>query len=292
MRVCCAPMRIGFLALVLCAAAARADNVVTDPGAPWPTTVDLARATAMGGAHSAIATANDALTVNPAGLAQSRRYHLEVDGLYDARWPAQGVMASIVDSASSPVASGLLFSRWGSGQPSGRGEGWSAGFAYSGAAGQGVFIGGETKFLRYHGPEGLTQKWAQDVGVLSRKGSFSWSAVVQNISTVKIPQFPLTGTVGLAWGDDRDWHLAIDYKADFSDTSHVRQKAALGGELLVGQSIALRGGLTWDTTADLWWTSAGVGLLTDVGGLQLVWRRRVSGSYDQFFMAGITLYLE
>src|SRR5438128_3674658 len=106
-------MRLALLGFLLCAAA-HADNLVTDPGAPWPTNVDLPRATAMGGAHSAIATSNDALTVNPAGLSQIRRYHLEVDGVTDPRFPAQGLMISIVDTASSPVGTGLLFSRWGS----------------------------------------------------------------------------------------------------------------------------------------------------------------------------------
>ena len=283
-------MRIALLLLV--AAAAHAENSVTDPGAPWPTTVDTSRATAMGGAHAAIATANDALVVNPAGLSQGRRYHFELDGVYDSKFPAQGVMASIVDTASSPMGSGVLFSRWGSGRGNGRGEGWGVGFAYSGAIGANLFGGGQTKFLRYRGPDGLDARWAQDIGILSRSGGFSWAAVVQNISTTKIPLFPLTGTAGVAWGDDRDWHLAMDYKADFSDTSHVKHKAAVGGELLVGESMALRSGVTWDSTAHLWWLSAGVGFLTEKGGLQFVWRRRVSGGYDQLFEAGITVYLE
>ena len=64
-------------------------------------------------------------------------------------------------------------------------------------------------------------------------------------------------------------------------------------EILAGDSIALRGGATWDATADLWWLSGGIGLLTDKGGGQLVFRRRLNGQgFDQLFMAGITLYLE
>ncbi len=271
---------------------APAQYSAADPGAPWPTTVDMSRATAMGGAGSAIATSNDALTLNPAGLSQNRRYHFELDGVYDATYPAQGILASIVDSASSPIGSGVLFSRWGSGRADGRGEGWGLGFSYSSPIGANLFSGGQTKFLRYRGPDGLNAKWAQDIGVLSRSGNFSWAAVVQNISTSIIPLFPLTGTAGVAWGDDRDWHLAIDYKADFSDTAHVKHKTAVGGELLVGDSMALRTGATWDASAHLWWLSAGVGFLTEKGGLQLVWRRRVSGGYDQLFQAGITLYLE
>src|SRR5437763_10568717 len=88
-------MRLALLGFLGCAAA-HAENIVTDRGAPWPTTVDMPRASAMGGAHSAIATSNAALTVNPAGLAQSKRYHFELDGIWDAKFPAQAVIASIV----------------------------------------------------------------------------------------------------------------------------------------------------------------------------------------------------
>ena len=285
-------MRFVLLVLVAATGVFADNHSVIDPGSPWPTSIDMARATAMGGAHAAIATSSDALTVNPAGLAQTRRYHFELDGVFDSQFPAQGVMASIVDSASSPIGSGILFSRWGSGRPEGRGEGWGIGFAYSGAIGNGLWSGGQTRFLRYRGPDGLVAKWAEDLGILSKHGGFSWGAVVQNISTEKLKLFPLTGTIGVAWGDDRDWHLAFDYKFDFSDTSHVKHKTAVGLEVLADEAIALRGGITWDTTASLWWTSAGIAFLTDKGGLQLVWRRRVSGGFDQFFEAGITLYLE
>jgi hypothetical protein len=280
------------LLLSLVPLSARAENLVGDPGAPWVTAVGLPRSTAMGGAGAAIATSNDALTLNPAGLAQIRRYHFEIDGMYDSRFPAQGITASIVDSASSAVGSGLLFSRWATGQPAGRGEGWSIGLGYSGAVGQNLFFGGQTKYLRFHTPDGLVAKWAQDVGFLSRKGGFAWGAVLHNVSLDKLPLFPLTATAAVAWGTDADWHLAIDYNADLSDSNHIKHKAAVGGEVLIDEGIALRGGATWDATADIWWASGGIGFLTEKGALQLVWRRRMTGPLDQFFQAGITLYLE
>jgi hypothetical protein len=278
--------------LLLAPLAARADNLVQDRGAPWPTTVDMPRATAMGGALSAIATSNDALTVNPAGLSQLRRYHFELDGVYDSHYPAQAVMASVVDSASTPVGTGILFTRWASGQPAGRGEGWSLGFAYSSTVSQGVFLGGQTRFLRFHTPDGLVAKWAQDFGLLSKRGSFSWAAVVQNLSIDKLPLFPLTATAGMAWGADTDWHLAFDYKADLSDTNNIKNKFALGAEVLLEEGFALRGGATYDSTARLWWVSAGIAILTEKGGLQVVWRRRVEGGFDQLFEAGLTVFLE
>src|SRR5436190_140034 len=191
--------------LLLAAGAAAADNRVQDPGSPWPTTVEPPRAAAMGGAHAAIATGNDAMSVNPAGL---------------------------------------------------------------------------------------VQKFVQDVGFLSRRGNFSWAAVVQNLSIDKVPLFPILATAAIAWGTDSDWHLAFDYKADFSDTSSIKSRLAGGVEILLADAIALRGGATWDASAQQWWLSAGVGLLSEKGGIQLVWRRRIEGPYDQFFQAGLTVYLQ
>jgi hypothetical protein len=284
-------MRALPLALLACAFAARAQHSAVDPGAPWPTNVDLSRATAMGGAHAAIATANDALTVNPAGMAQGRRYHLEVDGVMDTRFPAQGLMVSVVDTTASPVGTGLLFSRWGSGQAEGRGEGWYGGLGYAYAIGS-TYLGGMTKYYRFETPEGQAHRFGQDFGLLSRRGDFAYALVVQNVATSAIPAFPLSGTVAVAWGNDADWHLAFDYKADFSDTKNVKSRFAGGVELLFESVLAVRGGATWDATRELWWLSAGLGFLTEKGGAQIVWRRRITGDLDQFFEAGITLYLE
>src|SRR5216683_1722695 len=175
--------------------------------------------------------------------------------LLDSRFPAQALMASIVDTTSSAVGTGFLFSRWGSGQPGGRGEGWYGALAYSYTVGGGYFLGGETKYYRFATPDGLVRTFAQDVGLLVKRGGFAYGAVVQNVSTTAIPNFPLTSTVGIAWGNDRDWHLAFDYKADLSDLKDVKHRGS--------------------------------------GGVEIVLRRRLNGDgFDQFLMAGITLYLE
>jgi hypothetical protein len=285
-------MRLGLFVLLL-GFAAHADNLVTAPGAPFPGTIDMPRATAMGGAMSAIATSNDALLNNPAGLPQNKRYHFELDGADDVHFPAQGITASIVDSSGGGgVATGAIFNRWGSGQPAGRGEGWSAGLAYAGQLSGTLFAGGETKFIRYHTPDGLITKFAEDAGVLGKQGNFSWALMVQNLSFDNIPLFPLTGTAGVALGTDATWHLAFDYKLDFSDTNNLKSTGALGGELLIEDGLVLRAGLRRDFTADINWVSAGFAVLTTGAGLQISWRRRVNGSFDQIFEAGITLFLE
>src|SRR3989442_3649704 len=193
-------MRAFTAALLAVAAAARADNSIKDPGAPWPVFVDMPRATAMGGAHAAIATGNDAITVNPAGISQRRRYDVEVDGLLDSRFPAQGLMASIVDTTSSAIGTGFLFSRWGSGQPEGRGEGWYGALAYSYAAGGNYFIGGETKYYRFATPDGPVRSFAQDAGLLVRRGHLPHPAGAPHLSPHPAPPLPPTRPRAVAGG--------------------------------------------------------------------------------------------
>ncbi|MBS2022289.1 MAG: hypothetical protein JST92_07750 [Deltaproteobacteria bacterium] len=278
------------IALVALASAAHAGSIADD-GAPFVGTLQMPRTTGMGGAGAAVASTNDALLINPAGLSQRKRYHLEVDGLYDAKFPAQMVDISIVDSSSAAVGTGLLFQRVGSGQPGGRGEGWDLGLGYAYPAG-GYNFGGLTKYLRYDTPGGQVRQFAQDLGILGGGGGFSYAVVMQNISTSAIPGFPLTGIAGIAFGSDQSYRIAIDYKTDLSDTSNVKHRLNTGLEFALDTSIYVRGGYDWSPTFHQHWVSAGLAFITDRVSVSLAWQRRVVGPLDQQLQAGITLYLE
>jgi|GEM_PF-1252294 len=288
-------MRLLLLAsTLLLAQAALAQQSVLDPGAPWQNT-DMTRASAMGGAHVAIATGNDALIDNAAGLAQAQRYHFQVDGALDSAFPAQALILSVVDSTSVPyIGSGLLFERLASGQPDGRGEGWLAGVGYSYPSG-GFSIGGMTKYVRARGPGGdFTHQFMEDFGLLARRGDFSYGLAVHNLSLSPVPLFPLNSSAGIAWGNDADYHLAFDYKADFSDFSKLKHTVNGGFELLIGQSFPIRLGASWDISHHLTMATFGAGILTQGGGLQFAYRKRIHGQLgaDQVLEAGVTIYLE
>ena len=284
------------LAACALATAARATDV-RDPGAPWLTNIEMPRSTAMGGAHTAVASGNDAVLVNPAGMSQQRRYHFELDGVLDPHFGTQGLIASIVDTTTGPVGSGFMYAHWGSGGGDGRAQGWLGAIAYSYNLGS-VYFGGVTKYLHFNvplsddAPDGTVHQFAQDLGVLVSRGGFSWGAVVQNISAHNHLLFPLTAAGGVAIGSDAGSHFALDYKADLGDTSHPKHRFAAGYEVLFDQTFVLRMGGTWDSTAGLWWASAGVGIVSEKGGIQAVFRRKLNGDFDQFFQVGFTLYLE
>ena len=230
-------------ALSLAGASARADGFkADDPGAFWPGQVDLTRSSGMGGAHSAIATGNDALLVNPAGLSQTKRYHFQLDGGFDSR------------------SSGRV--NWTSGSnPDGRASGWLGGIGYSYYTGN-FFFGGMTKYLRFNGSYGEIRQFVQDAGMLVRTGDFAWSAVMQNLSTSAVPLFPLNSTIGVAWGSDSDWHLAVDYKTDLADLDHWKHRLNSGLEILIDRAWVLRGGYSWDITNSVGAWSLGTSIVT------------------------------
>ena len=100
------------LACLLLAAGAPV-NARADVGTPFYGV----RSMGMGGAHRGLATGNDALFVNPAGMAIDRRYSAEVQYATGSDHVSRA-MLSTVDSKTAPVAAGLAYARsWGN--PSG-----------------------------------------------------------------------------------------------------------------------------------------------------------------------------
>jgi hypothetical protein len=220
--------------------------------------------------------------------------------MLDTRFPAQGLFLSVVDNATGPVATGMLYAHWGSGRDDGRAQGWLGGLAYAYNAGS-FYFGGMTKYWHFNvpnvgvvdanAPDGLVRQFAQDFGLLARRGDFSYAMVIQNLSLASHPLLPVVGTAAVQWGNDLGSHLAFDYKADLTDTSNVKHKIAAGYELLL-DAFALRAGGTYDITNTLWWISGGLGILTEKGGVQFVYRRKLSNGVDHVFEAAFTLYLE
>ena len=266
------------------------------PSSPWLSNIEGPRATALGGAHSAAASGTDALLSNPAGLAAARGYHFEADGVLDGAFHTQGLIFGIADATSGPIATGLMYAHWGSGQDDGRAQGWLLGLGYAYQAGSFLF-GGVSKYLRFRIPvsdpaaDGTAFMLVQDFGILTRRGDFGLALVVQNITLSSNPLFPLTATGGVSFGNDLSSHLAVDYKVDLHDLDHPQHKLAAGYEFVI-DAFALRAGGTYDVSNSLWWVSGGLGILTEKGKVQFAYRRRLSGGLDQVFEAGFTIYLE
>lgn len=266
------------------------------PGAPWIGQIGLTRSTGMAGATTAFASGNDAIVDNPAGLALTRSYHFQIDGMYDKKFPAEGVIVSIADGTTAAgVGSGMIFRRWGAGQLGGRGEGWMGGFSYAYASGAALF-GGTSHLLHFAGPDGSTiHNFTQDFGMMIHGSGLSFGATLQNVnvSFENLPLFPLTGAVGFAVGDDNNFHLSTDYKINFANTASLKHQLSFGGEVLFDKTLVLRSGLRWDVSDQLGWFTLGVSVITAKFGFGAAMRRRIySDHMEQALEANITLFLE
>ncbi len=283
------------LALLLALAASSAfAGGAGDPGAPWVTQIGMARSAGMADAMTAFASSNDAILDNPAGVGLNRSYHIELDGMDDVKYPAEGVIVSVADSTTMGIGSGLLFERWGAGKPGGRGEGWLGGLSYAYQQG-GFLFGGTTRLLHFAGPGGaVIHNWSEDFGVMGRTGAWSFGAVLQNFSLdlSKIPLFPLTSALGIAYGTDADWHVSVDYKTNMNDTSNLKHLLAFGGEYLFDRTFALRAGYRWDISNHLGWITCGASIYTEKVAVHFAYRRRVEGAMEQALEAGVTVFLE
>ena len=72
------------------------------------------RSLAMGGAHRALGSNNETIVLNPAGMAASKRYHIDVQYGYGTGDRLHNINGSVVDSKSGPVAGGMALTRsWG-----------------------------------------------------------------------------------------------------------------------------------------------------------------------------------
>lgn len=68
------------------------------------------RARSFGGADRALASSNDTIFYNPAGIIKKRRFSTEVDYLWEAKDKAHRAGASLVDSQTGPWGLGLAYS--------------------------------------------------------------------------------------------------------------------------------------------------------------------------------------
>ena len=257
-----------------------------------------ARSLAMGGAHRGLGNSNDALILNPAGMAITRRYSAEAQFNYNAQDHVSRVLASAVDSQTSPIAAGLAYTReWGN--PAGADIGMNRiyfGLAYAlvpglalGITGQnarGNFLedGSRLKQNNFNGTAGAMLSVGQMLGL---------GVVYENFAHIKEDQvMPPT----LALGVSARFALATlagDYIFDMRPGERRPRTFGVGGELLLMQALALRGGYRLghqnsQRTGELkQYVTGGVALVSGRGGAEISTERSLDGSSEWQMVAGV-----
>ncbi len=298
--------RAAAIAVLCLSAAARADM-----SAYLLDTMPGTRSVAMGGAFRAVATSNDALVLNPAGLAASQHY--EVDGFFGYAFgaPATYWNASIVDATTIPLAVGVDYTHLASGTSPDRfgGNNLRVGLAYP--ISDQLFVGITGNWLDFDptaasgsvpssGPYASAVTGAGyransitgDVGLIYKPTDIvSIAAVGYNLVNVNNDFLaPLEGALAVAVGTDTTFRVAGDVVANFSQPSLVLDYH-LGGEYLIAQLVAVRAGYMFDGIEKAHFGSVGVSVLVPGFAIDVSFLQQIPQWNDNAIIAGVKLFL-
>ncbi len=261
-----------------------------------------ARSLAMGGAHRGLGSSNEAIWLNPAGMALTKHYSIDLQYDYAGGDRLQHGNASVVDSKSSPVAAGVSYTRdWGN--PSGVNPSINrthVGMAY--ALGSMFALGGTVHNISgdyaVDGGRQSVTDWSGSAGAaLSLGGMAALGAVWHNIISPKNdrllpPSLGFGAAVhvgGLA--------VASDVEINLRDDIHRRTAYHAGAEFFAMEMVALRGG--WRvgasdparTGADAQYVSAGIGLINEAYGLNYSLERSLEQQPHYSMLGSFQIFL-
>ncbi len=275
------------IALALAAGAARADA----PGPPIAADQLSTRSLAMG-AMRGLAAGTDAIWLNPGAIAARRRYAAELQWQLDqhnADGNASFYGASVVDAQTSSIAGGFAYTRVE--VPGSTGTRWN--LAVAGQVAKGLFVGVSGEYLILYGPEdvntgnvhvGLLWELAEIVSI----GLVGTNLIPTGHSNLE----PTGAAAGIAVGNDKLFHVAADWLVQWDASGKKRNTWATGAEVLIGDLIPVRAGLTKDEWRGGQWWSAGAGVVTSSGvALDVAYRQAIHGDNNRVFAAGLKIFL-
>lgn len=274
------PTRVVVSALVLLLASAPAARAEVQPRDFLP-----ARAVAMP-ANRAIATGNEAIFVNPAGLAAATRYTAQLDYQHatGAATGGNGIVVSVVDSISNPqFSTGLAYRYLSTGEGGGY-QGWMTDLAV-GVPVLGLFIiGTRVTYLSYTANGRDLKRFTGDLGFMMPLGPLTLGAVGYNLINVDSPEAPRGFAGGVAFGDDLSFRLAADVRYDFlPGMVDAQRTVSFGGEYLLGMAFPLRVGYELDDVRQNTYISGGIGAILGNVGADVSLRVDKAGVYQWAF---------
>ncbi len=255
-----------------------------------------ARLLGLAEAQRALTSANDSIYINPAGLALGHMYSLELGYLDDIRGSDRRFNASVIDSQAGPIAGGLAYT-WTKRRPEfapgpdERIEGHRIEVALATRVAESAALGVTLRYLTFdlydeNGEEiedGGFKIPTVDVG-------FQWR-IFDGLS-VGIAGYNLTNSdepeVPIGWGAGLGYQLGA-----FSIEGDVRYNAQRGDPKYSGaigyvfaETVAVRGGVSYDYATDGIAISGGAGVFLDrfafdVGYRQLVNADDIGEDSDQ-----------
>lgn len=269
-------------------------GVTAAHAAPSPGQGDLfgTRALGMGRAFRSVASSNDAIFFNPAGVAYGQRY--ELDGAYGFS-PGDRLSlfnASVVDSKTSRMAAGLSYSHLGGSGDAGEVSASLVHLALGMPLGDKALFGVGLKYLGFSRPVD-TNSVTADVGLLLRPLEiFTLGLVAYNVIDVASDVAPFQVGGGVSIGSDSSFRVAFDVVADLEEVDDLVSLHA-GAEYLLDYTFPIRLGFERKLQENRNYLTAGLGLLSARAGIEAAFSQnlRSGESSDRIFALTAKLFL-
>lgn len=262
------------------------------PALLWPALAEAqnyegARLLGFAEAQRALARGNDAIYVNPAGLALANLYSVELGYVDDLLGSDRRFNASIVDSQAGAVAAGLAYTYSDRAEDEFEGterrlEGHRTELSLATRLAQSAALGVSIRYLTYERREGEEELPEDDLKSVQVDIGFQWQiweglslgVVGYNLTKSDDPELPIGWGAGL--GYQMEW---FSIEADVRYNAQVGHPAySLAAGLVLWDQFPLRFGATYDYGADIWSISGGAGVVFDRFGLDVGFRQRLSGA--------------
>jgi len=280
-----------FSCLVACLLAAPA---FATPSLLAPNAQDLSgtRAMAMGDAFRAVASSNEAIYFNLAGMAQARKYEMDLAYAFDRGNDLSRFNGSIVDSKTTTFGTGLAYTRLTGSGIDGEASGSIVNLGFGVPLGERTAFGFGFKYLGFSEPE-RTQAVTGDVGLLVRPlDLLTLGAAAYNVIDVHSPEAPLRAGVGVAVGSDTTFRVAFDTVFDLSRADETSTSYHAGAEYLF-EGLVLRAGFKHLADEGHSYASGGVGFVAPEGGLEAAYVQGLQGGHgaDRTFSFSLKIFL-
>jgi opacity protein-like surface antigen len=261
---------------------------------PQPPAEDLrellsARAYGMGGAWRALGVGAESGTGNPAALAAFRSYRVEMTGGWD--WVGRDAfgMVAVADSVTSAMAAGVAYQLVTLGKGPERTTAHVNTVSMALPFSDAFLIGVSTRHLLMQGAR-QANAVTGDAGLLFRPSpAFALGVSAHNLIGTGHAELTRYYSAHGAFVTGV-FNVAADVRADFETDNRTTFTYSGGLELLLGQSFPLRAGYTWDGFTRSSQIGAGIGLMTQGGGLDLAYRHDLGGEGGR--LVALTLKLQ
>jgi hypothetical protein len=241
----------------------------------------------LGDAQRATVSSNDAIYVNPAGMALANVYSLEIGLLDDLSGTDRRYNASVVDSQAGPVAGGVAYTytdRIGFDPLDGQNHsitGHRIDIALASKVGDHAALGVGGHYLTFGEKVGPTQTagasfnaFTVDAGFQVRTESgFGLGLAAYNLTNSDRPEIPVGWGGGLAYQLD-----AFSIEGDVRWNAKIGRATVSGSmSYILARALALRVGGQYDLSNDSSALSLGVGYAADQYGIDVGYRQRIAG---------------